>query len=110
MTKTYKTKHPKEKGKQSHCKICNKYVRYIEGYTGYICGKCVELATDKDGKPVIFKTITESGNGVQGVYKDTGKLYRSRICYIKGAKCTVEETNICTTQTSTKPPKGVVKA
>jgi microsomal dipeptidase-like Zn-dependent dipeptidase len=94
MANTYKTKHPKEKGKQKHCPTCNSYIKHIDGLPAYICSKCVALATDKDGKPITFKTITESGNGIQGVYTDGGKLYRSRTCYIKGLKCKVEETNI----------------
>jgi hypothetical protein len=105
MEKTYKTKHPKEKGKQKHCPACNAYLKHIEGYPAYICSKCVALATDKDGKSITFKTITESGNGVQGVYTDTGKLYRSRTCYIKGLKCKVEETNIGTIHTVTSVKK-----
>ena len=91
MTKTYKTTHPKECKKQQHCPACNSYIKYIEGVPAYICAKCVSLAADKNGNSVLFKTITENGNGVQGIYKETGKLYRSTICYIKGIKCQVEE-------------------
>lgn len=98
MIKKYQTTHEKEHKKQQHCPTCNRYIKYIEGQPAYICKKCIELATDKDGKAITFKTITESGTGIQGVYKESGKLYRSRTCYIKGVKCEIEETTFGITQ------------
>lgn len=94
MPKLYESNHLKEHKNQNHCPTCNRYIKFIEGQPPYICVKCVALATDKEGKAVIFKTITETGIGTQGIYRDTGKLYRTNICYIKGIKCRVEDANI----------------
>jgi len=54
MTKTYVTKHAKEGAKQQHCPCCNRYVKYNERYTNFVCDKCKELAIDKDGKRITF--------------------------------------------------------
>lgn len=105
MSKQYKSNHEKEHKKQLHCPTCNRYIKYIAGQDAYICTKCVELATDKDGKAVMFKTITGSGIGTQGVYRDTGKLYRSTLCYIKGIKCQVEDANIEVSKSTLKAKK-----
>ncbi|RYE35882.1 MAG: hypothetical protein EOP48_30035 [Sphingobacteriales bacterium] len=88
---TFKTKHPKEHKKQQHCPTCNRYVKYNDTIHDYICAKCVELATDKDGRPIIFLSITKEGRGCQGRYSDSDNLYRSFICFIKEIKCSVQE-------------------
>jgi hypothetical protein len=54
----------------------------------------------------MFKVITESGNGIQGIYKESGKLYRSTTCFIKGVKCQIEETNIGITHYLKKASKA----
>ncbi|HVW96018.1 MAG TPA: hypothetical protein VHA56_08625 [Mucilaginibacter sp.] len=91
MTKKYKTNHAKEHKKQQHCPICNRYKAYSERYPDYVCRKCVELATDKDGKQVAFYNITIDGHGCQGKYVTGGKLYRGTTCFIKEIKCFADE-------------------
>lgn len=84
-------KYEKEHAKQQHCATCNRYVKYYEQYANYVCKKCVELATDKAGKSLEFFNITLDGHGCQGKYIETGKLYRSTTCFIKGIKCFADE-------------------
>jgi hypothetical protein len=91
MTKKYLTHLNKEHKKQQHCPTCYRYVKYNERYRDYICKRCVELATDKQGQLIAFHNITESGHGIQGVYTASGKLYRSTTCFIKAVKCKAEE-------------------
>lgn len=84
-------KTSKEHAKQQHCPTCTRYVKYNEQCKDYLCAKCVSQAADKDGKLISFHTITNDGNGIQGKYKDTDKLYRSTICIIRGIKCNAEQ-------------------
>jgi len=91
MTKKYQTNHQKEHNKQQHCPTCNRYVKYNERYTNYVCLKCVNQATDRSGKQIVFYNITIDGHGCQGKYVENGKLYRGATCFIKGVKCLVDE-------------------
>lgn len=84
-------KTSKEHAKQQHCPTCTRYVKYNEQCRDYVCAKCVSQATDKDRKLITFYTITEDGSGIQGMYKETEKLYRSTNCIIRGIKCTAEQ-------------------
>jgi predicted RNA-binding Zn-ribbon protein involved in translation (DUF1610 family) len=91
IPKKYKTNHAKEHKNQQHCVICNRYVTHNERYPDYVCKKCVEFATDKDGKQISFYNITVTGHGCQGKYTADDKLYRGNTCYIKGVKCFADE-------------------
>jgi hypothetical protein len=84
-------KTSKEHAKQQHCPTCTRYVKYDEQCRDYVCAKCVSQATDKDEKLISFHSITKDGNGIQGKFKDTEKLYRSTICIIRGIKCNAEQ-------------------
>jgi hypothetical protein len=80
----------KEHSKQQHCPTCNRYVKYHPTLSNYVCARCVVLATDKAGQLIAFYHITEAGNGLQGKYIQSGKLYRSLFCFIKGIKSKAE--------------------
>jgi hypothetical protein len=88
------SKSPKVIGNHQHCSLCSAYVIISSRYPSYACRRCVNHATDKAGSKVEFCNITFSGHGVQGKFVDTGKLYRSTICYIKGVKFRVEEAHL----------------
>ena len=91
MTKKYSTTHTKEHKQQQHCPTCNRYKKYSSRYPDYVCEKCVALASDKSGKPIVFYNITNDGHGCQGRYLEGGKLYRGNKCFIKDIKCYAEE-------------------
>jgi hypothetical protein len=78
--------------KHQHCPTCNRYVKVNNSHSNYVCEKCVIKATDQDGKNLSFYSITEDGNGIQGKYTESGNLYRSTFCFIKGIKCRAIET------------------
>jgi hypothetical protein len=73
------------------CPICKRYVKYSSRYPNYVCGHCVQLATDKKGNPVFFFNTEFSGHGCAGAYVKIGKPYNSNLCYIKGVECKAEE-------------------
>lgn len=73
------------------CPICKRYVKLSSRYPNYACRQCVQLATDKKGKPVHFFNTEFSGHGCAGAYTKTGKPYNSNRCYIKGVECKAEE-------------------
>ena len=85
-----KPQNEKQPQKRQTCGICHLYVKPNERYPNYLCAKCISLATDKAGKPIEFYNITHDGKGCQGKYIETGKLYRTTICFIKGIKCLAE--------------------
>lgn len=80
--------------KHQHCPTCNRYVKFNNSHSNYVCRKCVIKATDQDGKNLSFYSITEDGNGIQGMYTESGNLYRSPFCFIKGVKCRAIETTL----------------
>lgn len=86
------TQEIQPKAKHQHCPICNRYVKINETHKNYICFKCTNLATDKTGKSIAFYDITNEGNGLQGKYLESGNLYRSPFCFVKGVKCKAIET------------------
>lgn len=73
------------------CPICKRFVRCSTRYPNYVCHRCIELATDKNGNGVLFYNIEFSGHGCVGEYKKNGKPYLYNICYIKGIECRVDE-------------------
>ncbi|UJP66700.1 hypothetical protein [Mongoliitalea daihaiensis] len=74
-----------------HCPICQSEVTYSQRYPQYICNSCVELITDKEGRPVEFFNTTILGQGCEGIYQDTGEQYAGDTCYVRGVLCKAKE-------------------
>jgi hypothetical protein len=74
-----------------HCPICIKAVRASPRYPQYVCGDCVEKATDAHGRRVDFYNNSLLGTGVMGKYTDDATDYLECICYIAGKKCLADE-------------------
>lgn len=77
--------------KQQYCPICEQEVHYSSRYPKHLCKSCVALATDAEGRPVVFYNTTILGQGCQGKFRDTGEIYGRDICYVKGIPCKAEE-------------------
>lgn len=73
------------------CPICKSKVEYSSRYPGYLCLSCVKRITDKNGKAVSFGNTHAIGHGCAGIYQDTGKPYKSNLCFVDGFKCKAEE-------------------
>ncbi|WCT13666.1 hypothetical protein [Mucilaginibacter jinjuensis] len=91
MSKNFKTNDAQEHIKQQHCPTCKQYVKYSSRYLDYVCSRCEKLAVNKQGYLIDFFNITLDGHGCQGKYIDSGKLYRSAKCFIKGVTSKAEE-------------------
>jgi hypothetical protein len=85
------TKETKKIIERQFCPTCKRYVKVSSRYPNYVCSKCISLATDKSGKAVEFCNTELSGHGCIGRYKDSGKDYTFKTCYIKGIKCKADE-------------------
>lgn len=85
------TKETKKIFQRQFCPTCKRYVSASSRYPNYVCNKCISLATDKSGKAIEFHNTEPSGHGRSGRYKDNGKAYTFKTCYIKGIKCEADE-------------------
>ncbi|TKB95740.1 hypothetical protein FA046_15730 [Pedobacter cryophilus] len=103
--------NPRELPKRQHCPVCNRYVKPSTRYRIYPCEKCVKKAVDDKGHRVGFFNITLDGHGCQGKLLDSGKLTRSRICFIKDMSFEAEEAHFggIVLRPIPKPNKRTVK-
>lgn len=69
-----------------HCPICNAKVPDSSRYPKYICKKCVQKITDKNGRKVYFANSDIYGDGCQGHYDKENK-YEGDICFVNGIEC-----------------------
>ena len=76
---------------RQYCPICQQEVHYSSRYPKHLCRSCMDLCTDAEGRPLAFYNISIFGQGCQGKYLDTGEIYSSDICYVKGIPCKAEE-------------------
>lgn len=78
---------------KQYCVNCKKSTFYNARYPKYICGDCVELLTDMEGRKVEYFNTELLGHGCQGYYVGTEQRekYNSTICYIKDRKFYAEE-------------------
>jgi len=72
------------------CPICSESLSTLKRYPLRICWKCINRATDSQGRPVAFFNVNIFG-GCKGSYRDTSKAYDSEICYIDGIECIAKE-------------------
>lgn len=73
-----------------YCPICSIQVDNSPRYLNYICEKCCQKATDKNGRRLNFFNIDLSG-GFKAVYIDNGEELHSHICFIEAIKCHADE-------------------
>lgn len=85
------------------CPICGKGLpRDLNlRYPKRLCGACMAQASSKGGRLVEFSNVAGVKEkkarliilvgGVHGTYVDSGRPYRSTICFVNGIKCTVKE-------------------
>jgi hypothetical protein len=81
----------RELPQRQHCPACNRYVKPSTRYHNYACSKCVNKAVDANGLRIAFFNITIDGHGCQGKLVDSGKLTRTKTCYIKEEPYFAEE-------------------
>jgi hypothetical protein len=72
------------------CPICHKSVGSSERYPRYVCRDCAAQATSHDERLLKFYNDSLSG-GISVQYADTGELYNSHDCYIRGVRCHADE-------------------
>jgi len=76
--------------KQSQsCPICNDNVQPNERYPNYLCPRCAQKLTDKEGRKVSFANEGFFG-GCIGSYED-GTIYEVHSCYVDGIECEANE-------------------
>jgi hypothetical protein len=71
------------------CPICRDDVKIVEKYPYYLCNRCIEEITDRDGNSVVYQ-FSSFPFGFKARYKhDPAKEYVYDICYIKGEELKV---------------------
>lgn len=72
------------------CSICNVDVPANPRWPRYICGRCVEKVTDKNGRRVSFGN-EDAWGGLEGGYVESGEKYANAFCYVEGGRCKAYE-------------------
>ena len=72
------------------CPVCGTELSYSDRYPNYVCGFCVDKATDENGRALKFFN-TDMGGGFEAIYADTNQRRMSHICFIEGKKCYADE-------------------
>ncbi len=78
-----------------HCPSCGVPQKLFERYPWYICNKCLKLAKDRQGRPLVFFNVSLSG-GLGWSYADTPELamteeVTSILCFIGNRQVIVTE-------------------
>jgi len=73
-----------------NCPICQIELDNNPRYPNYVCKTCAVLATDKDGRKLVFYNIDMAG-GYEAKYVDNNEVYSSHTCYINGIECHADE-------------------
>ncbi len=76
---------------KQYCPICDQEVSYSSRYPNYVCGDCIQLATDEQALLLAFFNTTVFGHSCKGRYVPSGADYHSNRCLIKGVWCWAEE-------------------
>ena len=84
-------------GKQN-CPVCGTRVMPFDRYPDYVCGLCVESATNMEGDLVYFANQSISGglvgyvkDSVTGEFVEDAALTTNPIVFIRGIECYAEE-------------------
>lgn len=74
-----------EKSEKQFCANCGKEIPYTPRYPNMICGDCLKLVTDENGRPVEYG-VSGFDDDIKGYYTDTNPPteYPSDTCYING--------------------------
>lgn len=75
---------------QHHCPICQIELDENPRYPNYVCQSCAALATDKEGRKLVFYNV-DMGGGFEAKYADNREVYSSHTCYINGIECYADE-------------------
>lgn len=76
---------------EQFCPICGTAVRPYLRYPAYVCSSCVGEAVSADGRLLSFSNTEFLGHGFVATFRDSGEVYDSDICFIRGRKCRGEE-------------------
>lgn len=72
------------------CPVCSREIAFQVRYPRYVCMDCASLATDINGRKLLFYNMDASG-GYLAFYSDNNEIYDSHQCFINGLECRADE-------------------